>query len=128
MWPKAIAQLLELAPHVTRLVPVADRYLQSQTEPRAPPPRALQDLNDSLRGDLSQIAAAQAGLYRQLHEQIKAQTETLTLIAADPPRARLATEDLNPRLTRIETRVARLWITFFAVTVLAAIAAVASIM
>jgi exonuclease VII large subunit len=128
MWPKAIAQLLELAPHVTRLVPVADRYLQSKAEARESHRRALQDLNDSLRGDLSQIAAAHAGLYRQLHEQIKAQTETLTLIAADIHRTRLATEDMEPRLNRIENRVSRLWITFFVVTVLAAIAAVASIM
>jgi hypothetical protein len=135
MWPKAIAQLLELAPHVTRLVPVADRYLQSKAEAREANRRALQDLNASLRadmgllseglrGDLSQIAAAHAGLYRQLNEQ----TETLTRIGVDMHRTRLATEEFETRLGRIENRISRLWITFFVVTVLAAIAAVASLM
>ena len=135
MWPKALVQLLELAPHVTRLVPVADRYLQSKAEARDAHRRALQDLNDSLRadmgllseglrGDLAQIAAAHAGLYRQLNEQ----TETLTRISVDMHRTRLATEEFEGRLGRIENRVSRLWITFFVVTVLAAIAAVATLM
>ena len=124
MWPKAIAQLLELAPQVTRLVPVADRYLQSKADAREANRRALQDLNASLRGDLSQIAAAHAGLYRQLNEQ----TETLTRLGVDMHRTRIATEEFETRLGRIENRISRLWITFFVVTVLAAIAAVASIM
>lgn len=134
MWPKALVQLLELAPHVTRLVPVADRYLQSKAEARDANRLALQDLNDSfradmgllsegLRGDLAQIAAAHASLYRQLNEQ----SETLTRIASDMHRTRLATEEFETRLGRIENRVSRLWITFFVVTVLAAIAAVAAL-
>ena len=123
MWPKALMQLLELAPHVTRLVPAADRYLQSRAETRESSRRALQDLNDNLRADLAQIAAAHAGLSLQLNEQ----TETLTRIAADVHHTRLATEEFETRLSRIENRVSSLWITFFAITILAALITVASL-
>ena len=30
MWPKALAQLIELAPYIARMLPTADRYLQSR--------------------------------------------------------------------------------------------------
>jgi hypothetical protein len=121
MWPKALAQLLELAPHVTRLVPVADRYLQSKAESRDASRRAMQQMADTLRvdlgqigegvrGDLRQIAAAQAGIYHQLNDQ----SETLSRIAADMRTTRLASDEIEIRMTRIETRLSRLWITFFA--------------
>jgi hypothetical protein len=121
MWPKALAQLLELAPHVTRLVPVADRYLQSKAESRDASRRAMQQMADTLRvdlgqigegvrGDLRQIAAAQAGIYHQLNDQ----SETLSRIAADMRTTRLTSDEIEIRMTRIETRLSRLWITFFA--------------
>jgi hypothetical protein len=121
MWPKALAQLLELAPHVTRLVPVADRYLQSKAESRDASWRAIEQMADGLRGDLGQIAegmggnlrqiaATQAGIYHQLNEQ----SETLSKIAADMRAARLTSDEIETRMTRIETRVSRLWVTFFA--------------
>jgi hypothetical protein len=121
MWPKALAQLLELAPHVTRLVPVADRYLQSRAENRDASRRAMQLMADNLRGDLGQIgegvrgdlrqiAAAQAGIYHQLNDQ----SETLSRIAADMRATRLASDEIEIRMTRMETRLSRLWITFFA--------------
>ena len=31
MWPKALAQLIELAPHAARLLPMADKFFQSKT-------------------------------------------------------------------------------------------------
>ncbi len=110
MWPKALAQLLELAPHVTRLVPVADRYLRSKAENRDASRRVMEQMADGLRNDLGQIAAAQAGIYHQLNEQ----SETLARIAADMRSIRLASDEMETRMTRIETRVSRLWITFFA--------------
>lgn len=121
MWPKALAQLLELAPHVTRLVPVADRYLQSKAESRNASRRAMEQMASSLRadleqlaerlgGDLTQIAATQAGIYHQLNEQ----SETLSRIAADMRAARLTSNEIETRMTRIETRVSRLWMTSFA--------------
>ncbi len=35
MWPKVIAQLFELLPHVSRLVPMADRFFSSKEVKRA---------------------------------------------------------------------------------------------
>jgi hypothetical protein len=121
MWPKALAQLLELAPHVTRLVPVADKYLQSKAESRDASRRVMEQMADGLRGDLgsiaegmrgdlAQIAGAQAGIYHQLNQQ----GETLARIAADMRATRLASDEIETRMTRIETRVSRLWVTFFA--------------
>jgi hypothetical protein len=121
MWPKALAQLLELAPHVTRLVPVADRYLQSKAQSRDAQRRALDQMAEGLRGDLGQIeegvrgdlrqiAAAQAGIYHQLNQQ----NETLARIAMDVRATKLANDEIESRMTRLETRVSRLWLTFFA--------------
>jgi hypothetical protein len=116
-----LVQLLELAPHVTRLVPMADRYLQSRAQVRDTQRRALEQMADGLRGDLgqladrmrgdlTQLAAAQAGIYHQLNQQ----SETLAKIAADMRATRLTSDELDTRLTRIETRMTRLWITVFA--------------
>lgn len=121
MWPKALAQLLELAPHVTRLVPVADRYLQSRAEGRDSQRRALEQMaeglrgdvgqiGESVRGDLRQIAAAQAGIYHQLNQQ----SETLAKVATDVRTTRLASEEIEARMTRMEMRISRLWLTFLA--------------
>jgi hypothetical protein len=121
MWPKALVQLLELAPHVTRLVPMADRYLQSRAQVRDTQRRALEQMADGLRdnlgqladgmrGDLTQMAAAQAGIYHQLNQQ----SETLARIAADMRATRLTSDELDTRLTQIEKRISRLWITAFA--------------
>jgi hypothetical protein len=121
MWPKALAQLLELAPHVTRLVPVADRYLQSKAQTRDTQRRALEQMaehlrgdvgqiGESVRGDLRQIAAAQAGIYHQLNQQ----GETLVKIAMDLRAVRLASDEMETRMTQMETRISRLWLAFFA--------------
>ena len=125
MWPKALIQLLELAPHVTRLVPVADRYLQSKAASRDDSRRAMEQLAEGLRGDLGQvadgmrgdmrqIAAAQAGIYHQLNEQ----GEMLAKIAADVRASKLANDEIEARMARVDTRVTRLWIAFFAGVVL----------
>jgi hypothetical protein len=121
MWPKALVQLLELAPHVTRLVPMADRYLQSRAETRDTQRRALEQMADGLRGDmgqladrmrgdLTQLAAAQAGIYHQLNQQ----SETLAKIAADMRATRLTSDDIETRMSQMEKRMSRLWITLFA--------------
>jgi hypothetical protein len=121
MWPKALIQLLELAPHVTRLVPMADRYLQSRAEVRDGQRRALEQMADGMRGelgqlaegmrgDLTQLAAAQAGIYHQLNQQ----SETLARIATDVRTTRLTSDEIETRMAQIEKRMTRIWITFFA--------------
>jgi len=117
MWP-ALLQLLELAPHVTRLVPVADRYLQSKSDNGKAQRRALDEMGERLRGDLgqlaeglhgdlTQLAAAQAGIEQQMTQQ----SEALASIAEDVRAMRLSSDELEGRLTRIETGMQRLWMT-----------------
>jgi septal ring factor EnvC (AmiA/AmiB activator) len=115
MWPKTFLQLLELAPHVTRLVPVADRYFQSRAEVRDRQRRELEQMRgemgqvaDGMRGDLAQLAAAQAGVYHQLSEQ----SETLNKISADVRTIRVSCDEMESRLAEMEKRISRLWITF----------------
>jgi hypothetical protein len=119
MWPKALIQLLELAPHVTRLVPMADRYLQSRAEGRDTQRQALEQVADGIRGDLKQLAVAQTGIYQQLNQQ----GETLAGIAADMSAMQLTTDELDIRLTRIETRMSSLRIMFFGGLIVSAICA-----
>lgn len=121
MWPKAFLQLLELAPHVTRLVPAADRYLQSRAGVPDSQRRALEEMAAGLRaelgkiegglhGDLTQVAAAQAGIYHQVNQQ----SEMLVGIAADVRTTRLASDEMEARLTRLEKQTARMWVTMLA--------------
>jgi hypothetical protein len=131
MWP-ALVKLLELAPHVTRLVPMADRYLQTKAENGKAQRRALEQMGDRLRGDfgqisegmrgdLTQLAMVQAGICQQLNQQ----SETLTSLATDMRATRLASDEMDARMTQIETRMARLWMIFVAgMVVLAILAAV----
>jgi hypothetical protein len=117
MWPKAFLQLLELAPHITRLVPAADRYLQSKVGMPDSQRRALEEMaaglrtelgkiEGGLRGDLTQVAAAQAGIYQQVNQQ----SETLVGMAADVRTMRLASDEMEARLARIEMQTARIWV------------------
>lgn len=77
MWPKALAQLIELAPHITRLIPLADRFLTSRgagdeaarEQIAATVAQLNAQLNASLDATTAHIAQANAGIYRQLNEQ-----------------------------------------------------------
>jgi chromosome segregation ATPase len=68
MWPKLLAQLFELLPHISRLVPIADKYLSSKTASEKANEAALTAMAEGVRGDLGQVTKAHAGLYRQLQE------------------------------------------------------------
>jgi hypothetical protein len=114
MWP-ALLQLIELAPHVTRLVPMADRYLQSKADNGKTQRRALDEMGERLRGDmaltaermhgdLTRVTAAQAGIVQQLTKQ----NATLESVAAELRGARLTSSALDERMVRLETRIQRL--------------------
>ena len=66
MWPKAFSQFIELAPHISRLLPLADRFLQSKTAAEDSGRRALDSMSAGLQAELGRIAAAQAGLAKQI--------------------------------------------------------------
>ena len=98
MWPKT---LLELAPHLIRLVPAADRFLQNKAGGDEANRKAMEAMAEGLRGDLGHVTASHAGLYRQLNEQ----SERLAGIAADVAAAKLAAESTEGRVARLQRRV-----------------------
>jgi len=69
MWPKVIAQLFELLPHISRLLPMADKYFNSKAAAEKANEAAMAAMAEGVRGDLGQVTKAHVGLYRQLQEQ-----------------------------------------------------------
>jgi len=69
MWPKVIAQLVELLPHLSRLVPMADKFLSSKATSEKANEAAMVAMAEGVRGDLGQVTKAHIGLYRQLQDQ-----------------------------------------------------------
>jgi hypothetical protein len=69
MWPKVMAQLFELLPHITRLVPMADKYFSTKTNSEKATEAAMTAMAEGMRGDLGQVTKAHAGLYQKLQEQ-----------------------------------------------------------
>jgi len=122
MWPKVIAQLFELLPHITRLVPMADRYLSSKTASEKANEAAMAAMAEGVRGDLGQVTRAHAGLYRQLQEQ----SAQIAEVGEEVKRARLAVEQHESRMVALESNVASLeWWIKGGVSLLVVLAAVA---
>lgn len=115
MWPKLFAQLFELLPHVTRLVPIADKYFSSKTASEKANEAALAAMAEGVRGDLGQVTKAHAGLYRQIQE-VSAQ---IAEVGEDAKRARLSIEQQGHRLESLELQVVALgrWVKVGAVLV-----------
>ena len=101
MWPKVIAQLFELLPHVSRLIPVADRFFSSKAAAEKANEAALAAMAEGVRGDLGQVTKAHAGLYRQLQE-LSAQ---IAEVGEEVKRARLSLEQHEHRMESLELRV-----------------------
>src|SRR5580692_2939069 len=108
MWPKVIAQLFELLPHITRLVPMADRYFSTRTASEKATEAAMVAMAEGVRGDLGQVTKAHAGLYRQLQDQ----NAVIAQLSEDVKRARLSIEQDGHRFQALESHVATLglWI------------------
>jgi hypothetical protein len=98
MWPKALSQLIEIAPHIARLLPTADRFLQS----RVANDDATRGITDDVRADLNRVAAAHEGIYRQLNEQ----GERFAQLGEQVNAARAAAEAAEERAGAMERRVA----------------------
>jgi hypothetical protein len=108
MWPKVITQLFELLPHITRLVPMADRYFSTKTASEKANEAAMTAMAEGVRGDLGQVTKAHAGLYRQLQDQ----SAQIAEVAEEVKRARLAIEQHEHRMVALESSVKSLegWI------------------
>jgi len=122
MWPKVIAQLFELLPHITRLVPMADKYFSSKTATEKATEAAMIAMADGVRGDLGQVTKAHAGLYRQLQEQ----SAQIAEVGEEVKKARLSLEQHENRMVALESSVSALeWWIKGGVSVLVVLAAVA---
>src|ERR1700751_4569400 len=104
MWPKVLMQLFELMPHITRLVPMADRYFAQRSATEKANEAAFTAMAEGVRGDLGQVAKAHAGLYRQLQEQ----SAQLTDLSEDVRKTRVSIEQQSHRVEALEAKLAPL--------------------
>ena len=101
MWPKAFAQFVELAPHISRLLPMADRFFQSKSTAEDGNRQAIEALGLRLQGEVDRVVQAQAEVGRQmdaLSERVDRYASAVT---------KLSTEPLERRLTQIEAQQRR---------------------
>lgn len=98
MWPKVLMQLFELLPHVTRLVPMADKYFSTKTASEKANEAAMLAMAEGVRGDLGQVTKAHAGLYQKLQEQ----SAQIAAMSAELKQVGTAVE----RVTALESQVA----------------------
>ena len=100
MWPKLFAQLIELLPHISRLVPMADAFFAGKTAEKATD-AATAAYAENIHGDLEQVTKAHEAMYRRLVE-IGTQVETLE---DDVKRTRVVVEQHGHRLEALEEKV-----------------------
>ncbi len=105
MWPKVLLQLFELLPHVSRLVPMADKYLSTKTASEKANEAAMAAMAEGVRGDLGQVTRAHAGLYRQLQEQ----SAQITEVSEELKRVRATSEQHDHRVEALVSSLG-LWI------------------
>src|SRR5271163_2185032 len=106
MWPKLLAQLFELLPHISRLVPMADKFFSSKAASEKATEAAMLAMAEGVRGDLGQVTKAHAGLYRQLQD-VSAQ---IALVDEDVKKTRLSVEQKEQRVEALEEKVAAIGI------------------
>lgn len=102
MWPKALSQLLDLLPHIARLLPAADNFLQTKASGDESTRRALDQMAADLRSELKRVTQPR----EELHEQLSEQRELLTQLAEQTQAARAAAEAAEARAAGLERRVA----------------------
>jgi hypothetical protein len=97
MWPRI---LLELLPHLTRLVPAADKFFASRSANEKAQQEALAALAEHVRGGISGVTEEQAGLRCLLQEQ----SEQTAQLGVEVTRARMGVESVEARVTVLEKR------------------------
>jgi hypothetical protein len=102
MWPKALGQLIELAPHIARLLPTADRFLQQKSAGDEATRAAVAKIGEDVRSDVNRVTASHEGIYRQLNEQ----GERISQLAEHVTAARAAAEAAEERASALERGVA----------------------
>jgi hypothetical protein len=98
MWP----MLLDLLPHFTRLVPLADKYFSGRGAEDKAHAAALAAIGDQLRAGLSAADEVNAGVQQAL----KAQGEQIAEVGVEATRARMAVESVEQRVEKLERSAA----------------------
>ena len=98
MWPKVIAQLFELLPHISRMVPLADKYLSQRSSTDS----AVTTLADDVRSDMGRVAKAHVDLANRLDE-FAAHVDG---VAAETRSTRSITERIDTRTAVLERQLA----------------------
>ncbi len=108
MWPKVFAQLVELLPHIARLIPMADVFFATKTAGERANESTLAALAKDVRADLGGVTSAHDGLYRQLQEQ----SGRLSEVEAEARRTRITAEEQLLRTTELNKQLTALgpWI------------------
>jgi hypothetical protein len=104
MWPKLLMQLFELLPHISRLVPMADKYFSSKASAEKANEAALAAMAEGVRGDLGQVTKAHVGLYRQLQEL----SAHVAVVEDEVKPVRVAVDQMGHRVEALEEKVASL--------------------
>ncbi len=108
MWPKALTQLVELAPHVTRLLPLADRYFKDKSAGDDATRKALDDLQASHQATLDAQRATVTNLSDRLHADLGALASQQTTQATQTAALQRQLSTLEGQLTGITRPVADL--------------------
>lgn len=101
-------------------MPVADKFFQSKAAGEEANRKAMEAMAEGLRGDLGQVTAAHAGLYRQLNEQ----ADRLAEVSTETRAARAAAEAAEAKAATLERRLDRMAVLLLCVTVLLVVAIV----
>jgi hypothetical protein len=115
MWPRLIAQFIELLPHATRLMPMADNYLAVRREGAKAQAGALADLAENLRVDVGRVTDSYNGLARQISEQ-KAQIAALQ-DAAEVAQTQSMTQSKQLEWITADVNTTRVWVKFGVVVI-----------
>lgn len=99
MWPKI---LLELLPHFTRVLPLADKYFSNRGDQDKAHAAALSALGEEMRGGLGHVDEVHAGL----KDALKAQGEQIAEVGVEATRARMAVESVEARVAKLERTAA----------------------
>jgi len=122
MWPRLIAQLIELMPHATRLMPMADNYLAVRREGAKAQAGALADLAENLRVDVGRVTDSYNGLARQIGEQ-KAQIAALK-DAVEVAQTQSMTQTKQLEWITTDVNTLRVWVKFGVVIIVLLLLAV----
>lgn len=98
MWSSIAQNVVELlVPHLGTAV---SRAFNKQSPDTDASRTAIEQVTQNLRGDLGQVTAAHASLYRQLNEQ----SDKLSTLASDTHSIKLQTSGIEDRLILLERR------------------------